>query len=92
MVEVIGCLSPEDLARWRLVYVRLRGIELNPSAYSAKETEAALMDHLSLATEIAQRYEIDETRPWTVSALTGLMYYSDDEDDWLPPFDWSARG
>jgi len=43
MQELIGRLNPEDLGRWRLCRVKIRSLELNPTAYSQRETEEILV-------------------------------------------------
>ncbi len=77
MVEVIGKLSQEDLNRLRVVRAKKFAVEKNPGAYSARETEQAVLDDMRIIGEICQTYSIDGTRAFVIQQFTGDLYYDE---------------
>ncbi len=77
MVEIIGKLQPEDLTRIRVVRAKKLAVERNPNAYSARETEQAILDDMRAIGEICQNYGIDGTRAFVIQQFTGDLYYDE---------------
>lgn len=73
-----GVLGSEDLSRWQVIHGRRMAVEANPTAYSANETEAAIVAAFRFRGEIVGRFEIDDTREWVISPYTGTIYYEED--------------
>ena len=51
----LGRLKGEDLAKWRNVWVRYHSIQINPTVYSALETERTVAELYRFIDEIALR-------------------------------------
>lgn len=77
VVTIIGQLSAEDLARWRILCARQEALNHRPEAWSRAEIESHALEYYRFLGEIAARYEIDDSREWRVSAWTGVVYYTD---------------
>lgn len=72
---VAAKLSEEDLARYRALHVRQEGYNVRPDAYSVQEIEQNEMAMLRLKGEIVDRYSLDDTRLWALSAYSGVIIY-----------------
>lgn len=77
MTTVIGTLSAEDLARWRILAARQEALNARPEAWSRSEIEAHALEHYRFRAEIAAKFEIDDTRDWRISPWTGVVFYAD---------------
>lgn len=75
----LGKLGSEDLARWQAINSRRLGLEENPTAYSANETETIILANFRFRGEISERFEVDDTREWVISPYTGTIYYEEDD-------------
>lgn len=75
MFTVVGTLTQEELARWRMAQARLSAIEDKPDAYSAADIEQAYLANWKLGEELCTRYGIDDSRDWSVSCYTGMVCY-----------------
>lgn len=73
--ETIGRLSDEDLARFRSIFIRKQGYEIRPDAYSREEIEQNEMSMIRFCGEIGQRYDIDDSRTWSISSYMGVISY-----------------
>ena len=70
-------LTTEDRARLRLLRARLESMKLNPSPYSRAEIEEAHLSMWAFEGDVVERYEIDDTRVWTISTSTGQVFVGD---------------
>lgn len=75
MFTVVGTLTQEELARWRMAHARLNAIEDKPDAYSASDIEQAYLTRWKLGEEFCRRFAVDDSRDWSVSCYTGIVYY-----------------
>lgn len=77
MALIAAKLSEEDLARFRALDVKKESYRIKPDGYSAQEIEQNEMALSRFWGEIAKRYEIDDAKRWTISAITGVIIYGD---------------
>ena len=54
--RVVGRLDQEDATRWLMAASRYGAVEMNPSAYSARETEEIVIGYHTLLREFERRY------------------------------------
>ena len=67
-------LTKEDYALMLLRYSPVKGILVNPRAYSRQETEQAYIAYWRFMAEIVERYEIDDVTNWVISEYSGVIY------------------
>ena len=84
-VRVVAPLTDEDLALWRNIEARCQAIETNPTAFSGRETEAALIDRWRRLAEFHRTYsypeEIGEIDIDPVTGRCTFIELTDDEDE-----------
>ena len=79
MITKLGkILSKEDYDRMLQKYVPVKGVIVNPDAYSRQETEQAYIAYWRFMAEIVERYELDDTTKWVVSEYSGVIYEDND--------------
>lgn len=78
MITKLGKLSAEDLKRGQARFLPIRGLSVNPHAYSRQETEQAYLAYWQVMGEFAERYEMDDTTEWCWSEYTGELYLKED--------------
>jgi hypothetical protein len=74
---MMGKLTPEELVDWRDVCVRQQAIELNPRAFSQRETLDLVERKFAMVTMLEHVYALDTTREWQISPYDGTIYYPD---------------
>ena len=77
MKPEIRQLTTEDRAGLRLPRARLESMKLNPHPYSRTEIEEAHLSMWAFEGDVVERYEIDDTRVWTISTSTGQVFVGD---------------
>ena len=73
--QIAGRLGAEDASRLLLIESRHEALELNPHAFSATESVEVMRDYYRFIAEMVERYEIDESRSWSISRYTGTITY-----------------
>ena len=73
----IGVLSQEDYNTMLAKYVPIKGVQLNPHAYSRQEIEQALLSYWHFMKGIIDKYNVDDTESWVVSEFSGIIYMED---------------
>lgn len=75
--NVIGKLEAEDLTRLRQLVVKRDAYNIAPDKYSANDIEQNEMSYMRLMGEIAERYNVEDSRQWKISQYTGMIIYGD---------------
>jgi len=75
---LIGTLSEEDLALYRLAHLPLDAASIVPSAFSRRDIEEALLTTWRLKERLVKQFEIDDTKDWSVSVYTGIVFYEEE--------------
>lgn len=78
MLTITDRLTDEDLAAYQRVDARQRAVEINPRAFTAEETETAILAWYEFCSSITRRYEVDESESWSISPTDGTIYYGTD--------------
>lgn len=73
----VATLSSEDQGRFALVQTKYESLQINPAAYSSKESEEIVMNYNKFVGDILRNHEIDETRSWLINVFTGTILYLD---------------
>ena len=75
MITSVAKLSPDDLDRHRLATAESNAVTVNPDAYSASETDTRMLKILRLEGELLEKYGVDSSQNWRMSAFTGDIWY-----------------
>ena len=79
MITKLGkILSKEDYDVMLSRYVPVKGVLVNPDAYSRQETEQAYIAYWRFMAGIVERYEIDDATKWVISEYSGVIYEDND--------------
>lgn len=83
MAKKIYELEEEWLKIWRDINRAVWMIETSndPDEYTAKEKEMVYMQKIDFLASCVSNMDIDDTRPWKVSEITGIIYYTDKEEN-----------
>lgn len=83
MAQKIYELEEGWLQVWRDINRAIWIIENSndPEEYTAKEKEIVYMRKIEFLEGCVINMKIDDTRPWEVSEVSGLIYYTDKEEN-----------
>lgn len=81
MNSIVGKVTDEDLARWRMSQAKLEGIAAKPDGYTREEVEQAWVAKYRLCGEFVERYGMDDSKKWNVSLYSGEIAVSLEEYD-----------
>ena len=70
-----GKISSEDFSRLLLIESRHGALEKNPHVFSQAESIEVLRNYYDFIREVVERYEIDESREWSLSKYSGAITY-----------------